>query len=251
VTTAEEKNRMRFIVINAAPRMETGNTQMVLNPFLVGLRHQGAEVDIALLARKEIKQCKGCFTCFAKTPGVCIHRDDMTKLIERIRAADVLVLATPVYLDGATSWAKIFIDRLVVFMDPHFVLKGDNLVHPLRWKFPGKIFLVSVCGFPGLHNFDPMILHMERLARNLSSRFAGALLRPAVFSVLMKSKYPERVKQVLDAIRSAGEELARTGTISPATLGAAAADICTTRELMTTANAYWDREISLSDDQPA
>jgi multimeric flavodoxin WrbA len=242
---------MRFIVINAAPRMETGNTQMVLNPFLVGLRHQGAEVDLALLARKDIRPCRGCFTCYAKTPGVCVNRDDMPGLIERIRRADVLVLATPVYLDGVTSWAKLFIDRLVVFLDPHFVVDGDRLIHPLRWKFPRKIILVSVCGFPGIHNFDPLILHMERLARNLGSRFAGALLRPAVFSVVMKKKYPERVKQVLDAIRSAGEELARTGTISPATLEAAAADICTTEELLTTANAYWDREISLSEDQPA
>ena len=59
---------MRIIVVNAAPRMEAGNTQMILNPFLVGVRHAGAKVDVALLARKKIKQCMGCFSCYAQTP---------------------------------------------------------------------------------------------------------------------------------------------------------------------------------------
>lgn len=242
---------MKVIVINAAPRMEKGNTQMVLNPFLVGLRHQGAQVDVALLARKKIEPCAGCFTCYAQTPGECIHADDMPALIQRIQQAEMLVLATPVYLDGMTGLAKTFVDRLVTFLDPHFIETEAGMLHPLRWKFPGKLFLLSVCGYSGLHNFDPLVLHMERIARNLHAQFCGALLRPAVFSVLFTRKYPERVRGVLDAVRSAGEELARNGVISEKTLAAVAADICSTRELIDTANAYWDRELSNGSDQPA
>lgn len=242
---------MRVIVINAAPRMEAGNTQMVLTPFLVGLRREGAKVDIALLAHKKIKSCKGCFTCYAATPGQCVHADDMPALIERVRVADMMVLATPIYLDGMTSLAKIFIDRLVTFLDPHFVEDGSRLMHPLRWKFPEKTFLVSVCGYPGLHNFDPLMLHMERIARNLHSEFCGAVLRPAVFSLLLTKKYPEKIRGVMDAIRAAGLELLRDGRVSPITSRAVAAEICSRGELMATANAYWDRQIARSDDEPA
>ena len=117
---------MKVIVINAAPRMEAGNTQMILNPFLVGLRGEGAQVDVALLARKKIKRCLGCFTCYAKTPGRCVHSDDMQGLTERIRVADMLLLATPVYIDGMTSLAKTFLDRLVVFLDPHFDISEEK-----------------------------------------------------------------------------------------------------------------------------
>jgi len=242
---------MRVIAINAAPRMEAGNTQMILNPLLVGLRHEGAQVDVSLLARKKINPCKGCFTCYAKTPGRCVHSDDMPALIERIRAAEMIVLATPVYLDGMTALTKTFVDRLVIFLDPHFVRDGSSLLHPLRWNFPEKLFLVSVCGFPGLHNFDPLLVHMERLAKNLHTRLVGALLRPAVFSVRLTRKYPEKVRSVMDAARTAGEELARTGQVSRQTLDAVAADICSTNELMEMANAYWDRELQESGDQPA
>lgn len=234
---------MNIIVINAAPRMEAGNTQAILNPFLVGARHEGAKLDIALLARKDIKPCRGCFTCYAKTPGECVHDDGMETLVRRIRAADLMILATPVYLDGMTSLAKIFVDRLVVFLDPHFEKSENGLLHPLRWKFPEKLFLVSVAGYPGLFNFDPLVLHVQRIAKNLHSEFVGALLRPAVFSISLTKKYPDRVKGVLDAVRTAGGELVKNGRVSDETLKAAAADICSPDELMKTANAYWDRKI--------
>lgn len=237
---------MKIIVINAAPRMETGNTQVVLNPFLVGMRQEGAEIDIALLGKKDIKRCEGCFTCYVKTPGKCVHADDMPALVDRVRAADVLVLATPVYVDGMTSLAKTFVDRLVVFLDPHFTTDDHGLIHPLRWRFPRKILLVSVCGYPGLQNFDPLLLHMQRISRNFHSEFSGALLRPAIFSLLFTGKYPDRVSRVIDAIREAGAEYAKFGRMSDDRLKIVAEDICSPEELMTTANAYWDRELSRS-----
>jgi putative NADPH-quinone reductase len=231
--------------------MEAGNTQLVLTPFLVGMRGKGVAVDVAYLARKNIKRCVGCFTCYAKTPGVCVHNDEMRGLIERIRSVDMLVLATPIYLDGITALAKTFIDRLVVFLDPHFSSDDKGFVHPLRWNFPPKIFLVSVCGYPGLHNFEPLTLYMERLARNLHSEYCGALLRPAIFSMLLTRKYPERVRIVMDAIRMAGEQLAEHGRVSDECMRAAGEDICSSEELMQMANTYWDRELEKFQDQPA
>jgi len=240
---------MRIIAINAAPRMESGNTQALLTPFLVGCRDKAAEVDIALLGRKKINTCVGCFNCFAETPGICVQSDDMEALIERIRLADMMVLATPVYLDGMTGLAKTFIDRLAPFLDPHFEMNEKTVLHPLRWKFPEKLFLLSVCGYPGLRNFEPLVLHMERLARNLHTNFCGSLLRPAAFSLLLRRKYPERVREVLDAVRTAGEEVAQFGKVSETTLKAAAADICSTEELVAMTNAYWDRQLEGPSDE--
>jgi len=242
---------MKVMVINAAPRKEAGNTQMILNPFLVGLRGKETQVDEVLLGNKKIERCKGCFTCYARTPGTCVHSDDLPALVERIRDTDMLVLATPVYIDGMTGLAKSFIDRLVVFLDPHFEEYDGGLRHPLRWKFPEKLFLISVCGYPGLSNFDPLLIHVQRMARNFHTEFVGAILRPAVFSLLMARKYPERVRAVMDAVRKAGEELARNGKVSDQTLEAAAEGICATEELMATANAYWDRELDRFGDRPA
>ncbi|MFA6222237.1 MAG: flavodoxin family protein [Desulfomonilaceae bacterium] len=235
---------MKILVVNASPRMESGNTQIILTPFLIGAKEGGASVDIANLARKKITPCIGCFSCYAKTPGKCIHDDEMRLLSERVKAADMLVLATPVYIDGMPALAKKFIDRLVTFMDPHFVTDGARVSHSLRWKFPKKMFLISVCGFPGLRNFDPLVLHFERICENFHSEFGGALLRPAIFSVLFTKKYPEKVKAVLDAVRLAGFELLTNGSVSTKTSEDASKDICSSEELIRTANSYWDRELA-------
>jgi putative NADPH-quinone reductase len=240
---------MKVIVIQAAPRMEAGNTHLILDPFVTGMKNASADVDVILLGKMKIKRCIGCFTCYARTPGKCVHDDDVHALIEQISEADLFVLATPVYLDGMTGLAKSFIDRLVVFMDPHFEADDQGLYHPLRKKFPQQYFLVSVCGYPGLFNFDPLVLHMERMGRNLGSRFVGALLRPAVFSCLMTKKYPEKIKTVFANINVAGEELVRKGVVSEQVLQAVSADICSTQELKGIANASWDRQLEKSQSE--
>lgn len=55
--------KMKTIVINAAPRMTSGNTHLVLSPFVEGLRAAGAQVDLVVLNRMKIERCTGCFTC--------------------------------------------------------------------------------------------------------------------------------------------------------------------------------------------
>lgn len=232
---------MKIIVIHAAPRKSDGNTHAVLEEFLKGASEAGADTDITYLVDKDISPCVGCFTCYADTPGECIHDDDMPGLTSKIREADMMILASPVYLDGMTSWAKIFFDRLVVFMDPHFREQDDGLVHPRRWEFPERFFLLSVCGYPGTFNFDPLVAHVKRICRNLHSDYCGALLRPAAFSILLGKKYPDRVAEVMAAVRAAGAQLVREGRVAEDILETAASDICTSKELMDTANAYWDR----------
>lgn len=239
---------MKVLVLNVSPRMQSGNTQVILTPFLVGVKEAGATIDIAYLARKRIEPCVGCFSCYAKTPGKCIHDDDMVQLAERIKAADTLVFATPLYIDGMPGLAKKFIDRLVTFMDPHFEIEAGHVRHPLRWRFPEKMFLLAVCGYPGTRNFDPLVLHFERICQNFHSKFCGTLLRPAIFSVLLTRKYPDKIREVLDAVRSAGRQLVSQGKVDMETLAAISTDICSAEELVRTANSYWDRELSLQSE---
>jgi putative NADPH-quinone reductase len=172
----------------------------------------------------------------------------MVQIIDRVKAADMLVLATPLYIDGMPSVAKKFIDRMVTFLDPHFIFENNRVCHPLRFSFPEKMFLISVCGYPGLHNFDPLVLHFERICNNFHASFCGALLRPAIFSVLLTKKYPEKVRNVLDSVRSAGRQLATEDRVSRETLSSVALDICPSEELIQTANAYWDRELKMMEE---
>ena len=73
---------MNVIAVNSSPRGGgRSKTELMLNHLVEGMRAAGAEVDTVNLREKKIKNCIGCFTCWTKTPGQCIHKDDMTSEI--------------------------------------------------------------------------------------------------------------------------------------------------------------------------
>ena len=68
---------MKVLAINSSPRMDKGNTAMILNPFLEGMREAGSEVELFYTSKLNIKPCTGEFNCWIKTPGECYQKDDM------------------------------------------------------------------------------------------------------------------------------------------------------------------------------
>ena len=118
---------MRVFSVLASPRIK-GNTSVVLKRFLEGVRenHSGVEEYTAILHEKSIKPCMACDNC--KTgPKVCVISDDMQQLYREVEAADVIVLATPIYWWNMTAQLKTFIDRLYA-MDFEKSFKGKRLV---------------------------------------------------------------------------------------------------------------------------
>ena len=84
----------------------------MLNCLVEGMRDAGAEVEIVHLREKTVNNCMGCCTCWTKTPGKCIHKDDMTKeLFPKWLASDLAVYATPLYHYTVNAEMKAFIER--------------------------------------------------------------------------------------------------------------------------------------------
>jgi multimeric flavodoxin WrbA len=69
------------------------------------------KVDKVRLAEKTIHYCTGCYAC--EREGKCAQKDDMSDILDRMLAADVIVLATPVYFYTMCAQMKTVIDRTV------------------------------------------------------------------------------------------------------------------------------------------
>jgi len=84
--------------------MGEGNTAMILNPFLEGMRQAGCDVEIFYTWKLKIGACNGDMSCWLKNPGICSQMDDMQMLAPKLKEADVIVWASPVYYAGKASF---------------------------------------------------------------------------------------------------------------------------------------------------
>jgi len=210
---------MKAIVINGSPHGDKGNTELILGPFLDGMRAAGAQVKVFQVKDMNVRPCLGEYSCWVRTPGRCMQDDDMQTLVPELLTADVLVLATPLYVDGMTGPLKMVVDRMIPLGKPTIELREDRCRHPGRGTITNrKMALVSNCGFWEIENFDSLVAHVKAIAKNLNATFAGALLRPhgPAFKAMLGQRAP--VTDVLDAAKDAGRQLVETGSIAPETL---------------------------------
>ncbi len=117
---------VKITILNG--NMKSGN--LVFNDYLKGLADSlemvGHSVNDITLYRKTIKQCRGCWKCWVKTPGNCIYEDDMDKIYSKIIASDLLILASPISMGFVSSLLKKATERLIPLVLPYFkIIKGE------------------------------------------------------------------------------------------------------------------------------
>ena len=103
---------MRVLSVNGSPRAK-GNTQIMLQRVCGHLAQAGCQIDEANLDALGVAPCRACMICTEVKDGRCHGHDDACNgLIERSRAADVILLGSPVYFGSLTAQIKIYMDRV-------------------------------------------------------------------------------------------------------------------------------------------
>lgn len=100
----------QVLIISASPR-KNGNSDLLCDQFAQGAKESGHHVEKVFLTEKQIGYCRGCGVC--NTTHVCVQKDDMAEILDKMVKADVIVLATPVYFYTMDGQLKTFIDRTV------------------------------------------------------------------------------------------------------------------------------------------
>jgi multimeric flavodoxin WrbA len=86
----------------------------MLTTLLDEMKQRGADTEMVLLRKIDLKMCRGCLACEkgGKTrKGECVIKDDMAALYPKLIAADAIVLGTPVYMEMLSGLLKAFLDR--------------------------------------------------------------------------------------------------------------------------------------------
>ena len=235
---------MKIVAINGGPRKgNISKTTMLLESFLSGCREAGAEVEVINLREKNIKMCTGCYTCWIKTPGQCVHQDDMKEILEIRKGADIEVWATPLYIFGPTAMFKNFLDRSIPAYEPYIVEKDGLCSHPVRSGQSPDIVVISVAGFCELDHFAPMSDWLHFLAKRGLGNIRAEIYRPAA-EFMSAPPLKAKTDEILAATARAGLEFVRDGRIQDETMKIIQQDMLPDKEtFLTEANKYWDWEI--------
>jgi hypothetical protein len=208
----------RALAFNCSPRMEKGNTALILNPFIDGMRRAGTDIELLYTKKLKVRPCIGDFRCWGDTPGVCTLHDDMESVLDKMARAETWVFGVPVHAKLPGELQNLF-NRTMPLFKPNILVRGRTLI-PTRMKHVRveRIALVSTCGWWGLENFDLLVKNLEFMAKIFEAPLARPLLRPDSDRFKRKAAEGDAIcAEILKATEEAGAQLVKKGDISKET----------------------------------
>lgn len=159
---------MKVLGILGSPRVG-GNSDILLKQALAGAKEAGATVEKIILSHKKIMGCLDCTKC--NETGVCVIKDDMIGIHQKILKSDAIIHSVPLYFWAMTSQMKAYLDRWCAFFDGNW-----NWHKAYAPKMKGKrIGLITVCGDSNPHTADPIVHSFKE-----TCNFSGLNLFPVV-----------------------------------------------------------------------
>ena len=228
---------MKILALNSSPRGDgVSKTGILLNALIKGMEESGANVENVQLRKKSVRQCVGCYTCWTKTPGICVHNDDMSKeLLPKWLEADIVIYATPLYHYTVNARMKTFIERTLPAWEPFMHRVDGRTHHPIRRK-PPKAVVLSVAGFPELAVFSYLSSYVNML---FGKGLLAEIYRPAS-EIITLPIFQNKTGAILAAVTQGGRELVESGKISVQTMGNIAAPIVEDFDAFANmANVFW------------
>lgn len=152
---------MSKIVVLVGSMRKGGNTDLLSQAFAEGA-NENNDVEIVSVADYKVNPCIGCNSCFTREGNECFQNDDMSIIYEKLRSADIVVAASPVYFYGISAELKAMIDRLHTPMRNEFKIKKLALL------------LVGAASLPTL--FDAIKLQYQLILDFFHLEDAGMVL---------------------------------------------------------------------------
>lgn len=231
---------MKVLVLNGSPKAERSNTLNITKAFLKGFPAD-TEVEQVNLYKKDIKPCLGCFSCWSRTPGSCVIKDDMQEIYEKIKAADIVIESFPLYFFGMPSQMKATTDRCLPFMLPYMgnLVEDKNAsFHELRDEsmHDKRLVVITTCGYVDEKPMYPALLKQLDLIAG-EGHYTAILCPEGELFIADKAK--RQREGYLAEITKAGAEFAQNRSLSEETKKRIAKPILSPKGFETITLAHW------------
>lgn len=149
----EQARGKKIVAFNGSPR-PAGNTSLLLESFLEGVRQNSVDPEVIHCHHLELDYCSGCLRCNV-LKRCSMEDDDWSELSTRILEADVLVFAAPVYFHHVPAAMKKMVDRFRSFI--HVQITETGLQHTPWNEWDKDFVLLLTMGSPDPSEADPVI----------------------------------------------------------------------------------------------
>jgi multimeric flavodoxin WrbA len=150
---------VNIVCLLGSPRAK-GNSATLARCFGDAAAARGAQVRFFNLNRLTYRGCQACMVCKTKLEH-CVLEDDLTPVLEAVREADVVVMASPIYYSDLSAQLKGFVDRSYSYLVP------DYITNPVRSRLaPGKkLVMILTQGNPDEQLFADVFPRYQALLR--------------------------------------------------------------------------------------
>ncbi|MBR4554841.1 MAG: flavodoxin family protein [Ruminococcus sp.] len=206
-----ENNPKKILLINGSPKGDRSLTFRVGRAFAEGLSaEEGSGIEYIHVSQLNVKPCTGCLSCWGRTEGTCVIKDDSIPMVrERILAADTIIMCFPIYFFGMPGTMKTMIDRLLGIFITFSGQEIDNIKegrHALRSPRPGqRLAVIASCGFSeSAEAFYPIKVQYDLcIGTGKYASFCCPQLK-----ALAQAGSGQRFEKILDLSRQAGTQFA-------------------------------------------
>jgi multimeric flavodoxin WrbA len=170
---------MQICLLNGAPDDHHPDFDWYLEDLRKHLSGNGHPARLLRLRELEARYCTGCWSCWVKTPGECVFKDDSHQVCQAFIQCDFVLFASPVVMGYLSAVMKKFMDKLIPLIHPYLTVDQGEAHHRHRYtphQYPlGGLLLGKT---PGTDQEDLEIITSihERTMLNFKSRNAFTLL---------------------------------------------------------------------------
>ena len=185
--------KVKVLIVVGSPRKK-GNSSTLAQQVAAGAEAAGAVVETCYLHGMKINPCNACDACRKKRDAGCVLKDDMQKLYPKLRSADAIAVASPIYWFTVSAQTKLFMDRC-------YALGSDD-----GYQLAGKQFgIVQTYA-----DADPFVSGAVNALRTFQDalRFIGAEIVGMVYGSAWRAGEILRNKRVMKEAFALGKKLA-------------------------------------------
>lgn len=107
-------------------------------------QHCGDQIELELFKLREmdIKYCTGCWNCWVKTPGICVHKDQMPDILRSVINSELTIFLSPMVMGFVSKYIKKASDRMIPLVHPYIGVFNNECHHFKRYEHYPKFGLM-------------------------------------------------------------------------------------------------------------